>query len=100
MKQVQRMETQMSMLSHRPAEHTPASARCHGWSKPNRDNILGQRAKKGDVTKVSRDMGMGRLWAPAAGLPGSGCFFPVQLKALGSCKGRCSPPQCAQSPAR
>lgn len=99
MKQVQRMETQTSMLSHRPAEGTPASAGCRGRSKPNRDGISGQRVKKGDVTEVSRDMGMGRLRAPAAGLPGrpgSGCFFPVQLKAPSSCRGHPSPPQCAQ----
>lgn len=103
MKQVQRMETQTSMLSHRPAEGMPESVGHHGWTKANQDGISGQRAKKGDVTEVSRDTGMGWPWVPTVGLPsrpGSSCFFPVKLKAFSSCKGHPSPPQCAQSPAR
>jgi len=59
----------MSMLSHRPAEGTPASAGDHGRSKPSPDGISGQRVTKGDVPEVSRDTGMGRrLWGCPADL--------------------------------
>lgn len=53
------METQTSMLSHRPAGGMPASAGHHGCARPSQDGMSGRRARKGDVTEVSRDMGNG-----------------------------------------